>query len=87
MNITKAAALLHISQPSVSQQVKLLEAEFGKKFLIRVNQGVELTSEGKEFFDAIRPLLNEAENLEKRFKRRDGTTRCRSSLAEATMCP
>jgi DNA-binding transcriptional LysR family regulator len=68
MNITKAAALLHISQPSVSQQVKLLEAEFGRKFLIRVNQGVELTSEGKEFFDAIRPLLNEAENLEKRFK-------------------
>jgi DNA-binding transcriptional LysR family regulator len=40
--------------------------------LIRVNQGVELTFEGKEFFDAIRPLLNEAENLEKRFK--NGTT-------------
>ena len=68
MNITKAAALLHISQPSVSQQLKLLEAEFGRKFLVRVNQGVELTCEGKEFFDAIRPLLNEAENLEKRFK-------------------
>jgi len=68
LNITKASALLHISQPSVSQQLKLLEAEFGRTLLIRVNQGVELTSEGKEFFDAIRPLLNEAENLEKRFK-------------------
>lgn len=68
LNITKASTTLHISQPSVSQQLKLLEAEFGTKFLIRVNQGVELTSEGKEFFDAIRPLLNEAENLEKRFK-------------------
>lgn len=68
LNITKASALLHISQPSVSQQLKLLEAEFGRKFLVRVNQGVELTCEGKEFFDAIRPLLNEAENLEKRFK-------------------
>jgi DNA-binding transcriptional LysR family regulator len=68
LNITKASALLHISQPSVSQQLKLLEAEFGRKFLIRVNQGVELTCEGKEFFDAIRPLLNEAEKLEKRFK-------------------
>lgn len=67
-NITKASAALHISQPSVSQQLKLLEAEFGRKFLIRVNQGVELTYEGKEFFDAVQPLLNEAENLEKRFK-------------------
>jgi DNA-binding transcriptional LysR family regulator len=27
-----------------------------------------LTCDGKEFFDAIRPLLNEADNLEKRFK-------------------
>jgi DNA-binding transcriptional LysR family regulator len=68
LNITKASVTLHISQPSVSQQLKLLESEFGRKFLIRVNHGVELTCEGKEFFDAIRPLLNEADNLEKRFK-------------------
>jgi DNA-binding transcriptional LysR family regulator len=68
MNITKASAALHISQPSVSQQLKLLEEEFGTKFLIRLNQGVELTSEGEEFFNGIRTLLVEAENLEKRFK-------------------
>ena len=68
MNITKASAALHISQPSVSQQLKLLEEEFGTKFLIRLNQGVELTSEGEEFFNGIRPLLAEAEDLEKRFK-------------------
>ena len=68
MNITKASAALHISQPSVSQQLKLLEEEFGTKFFVRLNQGVELTSEGEEFFNGIRPLLEEAENLEKRFK-------------------
>jgi DNA-binding transcriptional LysR family regulator len=68
MNITKASATLHISQPSVSQQLKLLEDEFGTKFFVRLNQGVELTSEGREFFDAIRPMLAEADNLEKRFK-------------------
>jgi DNA-binding transcriptional LysR family regulator len=68
MNITKASAALHISQPSVSQQLKLLEEEFGTKFLFRLNQGVELTAEGREFFDAIRPMLAEADNLEKRFK-------------------
>jgi DNA-binding transcriptional LysR family regulator len=68
LNITKASTALHISQPSVSQQLKLLEEEFGTKFLIRLNQGVELTLEGEEFFKGIRPLLSEAENLEKRFK-------------------
>jgi DNA-binding transcriptional LysR family regulator len=68
MNITKASATLHMSQPSVSQQLKLLEEEFGTKFFVRLSLGVELTSEGKEFFDAIRPMLAEADNLEKRFK-------------------
>jgi DNA-binding transcriptional LysR family regulator len=68
-NITRASVALHISQPSVSQQLKLLEEEFGSKFLIRLNQGVELTPEGEEFFNDSRPLLAEAENLEKRFKR------------------
>jgi DNA-binding transcriptional LysR family regulator len=68
LNITKASAVLHISQPSVSQQLKLLEEEFGTKFFIRLNQGVELTAEGEEFFTGIRPPLAEAENLEKRFK-------------------
>jgi LysR family transcriptional regulator, low CO2-responsive transcriptional regulator len=68
LNITKASAALHMSQPSVSQQLRLLEEEFGTSFFVRLKQGVELTSEGEEFFNGIRSLLTEAENLEKRFK-------------------
>ena len=70
LNITKASAALRISQPSVSQQLKLLEEEFGIRLFFRLNQGVELTAEGREFFNAIQPMLAEAENLEKRFKNR-----------------
>lgn len=69
LNITKASEILHISQPSVSQQLKLLEEEFGTKFFARLSQGVELTHEGKEFFDAVKPILTQAELVEKRFKR------------------
>ena len=47
LNITKASAALHISQPSVSQQLKLLEEEFGTRFFMRLNQGVELTFRGR----------------------------------------
>jgi LysR family transcriptional regulator, low CO2-responsive transcriptional regulator len=68
LNITKASAALHISQPWVSQQLKLLEEEFGTGFLVRLKQGVELTPEGRELFDAIQAILAEAEKLERRFK-------------------
>jgi DNA-binding transcriptional LysR family regulator len=69
LNITKASEILHVSQPSVSQQLKLLEEEFGTKFFARLSQGVELTYEGKLFFDAMRPILRQAELVEKMFKR------------------
>ena len=39
LNITKESAAFHISQPSMSQQLKLLEEEFARKFFIRVSQG------------------------------------------------
>ena len=88
LNITKASVSLHISQPSVSQQLKLLEEEFGTQFFIRLNQGVELTSEGEEFFNSIRPLLAEAENLEQEFKSNPkANDTAPSSSAEATMSP
>ena len=69
LNITKASEILHVSQPSVSQQLKLLEEEFGAKFFARLSQGVELTYEGKQFLDAITPILTQAEFVEKTFKR------------------
>jgi DNA-binding transcriptional LysR family regulator len=69
LNITKASEILHVSQPSVSQQLKLLEEEFGMRFFARLSQGVELTYEGKQFLDAIRPILTQAEFVEKTFKR------------------
>jgi LysR family transcriptional regulator, transcriptional activator of the cysJI operon len=72
LNITKASEILHISQPSVSQQLKLLEEEFDTKFFARLSQGVELTHEGKEFFDAVKPILTQADLVEKRFKRSSG---------------
>jgi DNA-binding transcriptional LysR family regulator len=46
-----------------------LEEEFGTKFFARLSQGVDLTYEGKQFLDAIRPILTQAEFVEKTFKR------------------
>lgn len=45
-SITKAANFLHITQPTLSRQIKELEAELGQQLLIRTNHNVTLTPEG-----------------------------------------
>ena len=46
-NITRAAEQLHVSQPAVSQTVKLLEEALGCTLLVRSAQGVRPTPEGE----------------------------------------
>lgn len=45
-SITRAAELLHISQPPLSRQMKELEEELGKQFFIRGAKKITLTDEG-----------------------------------------
>ena len=45
-NITRAAQQLHITQPSLSRQLMLLEQELGKPLLVRGKRKVTLTEEG-----------------------------------------
>ena len=44
--MTRASESLHISQPSLSKEMKALENELGKKLFIRRNGGLSLTDEG-----------------------------------------
>ncbi|MDD3617725.1 MAG: LysR family transcriptional regulator [Lachnospiraceae bacterium] len=45
-NITAAAESLHLSQPTLSRQLKDMEEGFGKQLFIRGNRKVTLTEEG-----------------------------------------
>lgn len=45
-NITRAAESLHITQPSLSKQLMELEAELGKKLLVRGKRKITLTEDG-----------------------------------------
>lgn len=69
-NVTNAAKELHLSQPAVSLQLKCLEQEYGSKFYLRTNHGVELTAQGRSFLDAIRPVLARLDRIEVEFKGR-----------------
>ena len=45
-NITAAANSLHLTQPTLSRQLRDLEEELGQKLLIRGNHRMILTAEG-----------------------------------------
>ena len=68
LNVTKASHELHMSQPAVSQQLKLLEQQCDARFIVRIGQGVELTERGRAFLDAIRSIVAQAEKIESTFK-------------------
>ena len=47
---------------------KTFGAEFGTQLLVRLNHGVELTAQGREFIDAVKPVLSQAANVENTFR-------------------
>jgi DNA-binding transcriptional LysR family regulator len=49
MHFTRAAELLHLSQPALSQQIRMLEEEIGVKLLERSRRRVQLTAAGMAF--------------------------------------
>jgi LysR family hca operon transcriptional activator len=52
---------LHTAQPSLSRQIRDLEAEVGVQLLIRSPRGIELTAAGRAFLDHARRALSQVE--------------------------
>jgi LysR family hca operon transcriptional activator len=62
LNFTRAAARLHTSQPSLSQQIRQLEAAVGVRLLERSRQHVALTSAGRIFLREAKEILGRVEH-------------------------
>lgn len=57
LNITKAAKILNMSQPPLSNQMKNLEEELGTPLFIRGKKHITLTDEGKYLYTKSKDIL------------------------------
>ncbi len=65
---TKAAEALSLSQPAVSQHIKLLEEELGVRLFDRVRGELRLTREGRIAAEYARRVISTYNNLERALK-------------------
>ncbi|MFD5279153.1 LysR family transcriptional regulator [Streptomyces rubrogriseus] len=60
LNFARAAAALHVAQPSLSRQIQRLEDALGVRLLERTTQGSRLTAAGAAFLPQAQILLHAA---------------------------
>ena len=62
-SFNKAAEILYVSQPSLTNAIKEVEKEFGISIFNRSGRGVSLTNDGAEFLLYAKQVYNQYENL------------------------
>ncbi|MFC0469294.1 LysR family transcriptional regulator [Halalkalibacter kiskunsagensis] len=72
-SITAAADFLHLTQPTLSRQVKELEQDLGKKLFIRSSHSIILTEEGMLFRKRAEEILDMVDKLEAEFSSMEET--------------
>lgn len=63
-SLTRAAQALSISQPAVSQSMKLLEELLGTKLFLRTSRGIRLTPEGEILYEYVKSGYEQIEQGE-----------------------
>ena len=72
-NISAAAQSLHLTQPTLSRQLKELEEELGKQLMIRGNRKITLTEEGMLLRRRAEEILKLVDRTEQEIGRTDET--------------
>lgn len=66
-NITRAAQILHVTQPTLSRQIADLEKELGVKLFVRGNHNTVLTEEGLIFKRRAQEIMSLVDKTKKDF--------------------
>ena len=70
-NITRAADILHVTQPTLSRQMMDLERELGTTLMLRGKNGLTLTDDGIFFRQRAEEIVELADRLERSFVERN----------------
>lgn len=84
LSFTRAAEELHLTQPTVSMQIKKLSDDVGLPLYEQIGKRVHLTDAGRELFAASRDILNRLEQLEMAFSEMKGIKKGRLRLTVVT---
>jgi DNA-binding transcriptional LysR family regulator len=86
-NFTRAAAGLHLSQPSLSRQIASLELDLGTELFHRARGGSSLTPAGESLLPLARRMLADADTVRQELDEIAGVRRGRVRLgATPTLC-
>lgn len=70
-NITRAADILRVTQPTLSRQIMDLEKELGTTLMLRGKNGLTLTDDGIFFRQRAEEIVELADRLERSFVERN----------------
>lgn len=57
-NYTRTAKMMHVTQPTVTHDINAIENEVGVKLFNRNKRYVNITQDGQQFYQKVRPLIN-----------------------------
>ena len=69
LSFSKAAQRLHISQPALSNQIRLLEEDLEATLFVRNRRSVALAPAGKDILEAAERLLSTADEIKQRVRK------------------
>lgn len=75
LSISGAAKRLHVTQPALSRQVAVLEAELGVPLFDRIRKRIHLTDAGRFFLPKARQIVCDAETAAQQLRERFGQAR------------
>ncbi len=78
---TRAAAVLHVAQPALSRQVRLLEVELRQPLLLRNGRGATLTPAGQRLLEHARGILQQVQRARLDLEAQRGAATGRITLA------
>ena len=84
LNVTRAAARLHLTQQAVSGHIQQLERSLRVTLLVRTSRGVLLTPAGDELATAGKAVMGDLTELVERVRR---TARRQAGLLRLACCP